>query len=77
MIFYDYSKLGDFRDRYNADEESRMNLPYGNIGYLNQLGDDKQLFENAKCQFNHELGDICVHRDITWHSAGNNFSGNP
>lgn len=73
-IFYDDSKLGDFRDRYNADEESRMNQPYGNIGYLNQLGDDKQLFENAKCQFNHELGDICVHRDITWHSAGNNFS---
>tara|TARA_B100001287_G_C22618388_1_gene498792 strand:+ start:396 stop:1163 length:768 start_codon:yes stop_codon:yes gene_type:complete len=73
-IFYDDAKLGDFRDRYNADEDSRINKPYGNIGFLNNLGDDKQLFENAKCQFNHQLGDICVHRDITWHSAGNNFS---
>ena len=72
-IFYDDNKLGDFRDRYMKDEDSRSNRPYGNIGYLNQLK-DVDLFKAAKCQYNHELGDICVHRDITWHSAGNNIS---
>ena len=72
-IFYDDNMLGDFRERYMDDEEGRSNRPYGNIGYLNQL-QDVELFKKAKCQYRHELGDICVHRDITWHSAGNNYS---
>lgn len=72
-VFYDDNKLEGFREKYMNDEESRVNRPYGNIGYLNEIADSK-LFNNARCQFQHELGDICIHRDITWHSAGNNLS---
>ena len=72
-VFYDDNKLKGFRDKYMNDEEGRSKRPYGNIGYLNELA-DIELFKNARCQFNHDIGDICIHRDITWHSAGNNIS---
>jgi len=72
-VFYDDNKLGNFRQKYMDDEEGRSKKPYGNIGYLDEI-QDSQLFKHARCHFNHDLGDICIHRDITWHSAGNNFS---
>ena len=61
------------RQKYMNDEEGRSKRPYGNIGFLNDISDTK-LFQKARCHFDHELGDICIHRDITWHSAGNNIS---
>lgn len=72
-VFYDDNLLGDFRQKYMNDEEGRSKRPYGNIGFLNDISDTK-LFQKARCRFNHELGDICIHRDITWHSGGNNIS---
>jgi hypothetical protein len=72
-VFYDDNLLGDFRQKYMNDEEGRSKKPYGNIGFLNDIPDTK-LFQKARCHVNHELGDICIHRDITWHSAGNNIS---
>jgi len=72
-VFYDDNKLHDFRQKYMDDEEGRSKRPYGNIGFLNDLH-DSTLFQSARCQFSHSVGDICVHRDITWHSAGNNIS---
>ena len=72
-VFYDDNKLKGFREKYMDDEKGRSERPYGNIGYLNDLA-DIELFNNARCQFKHNIGDICVHRDITWHSAGNNIS---
>ena len=72
-VFYDDNKLKGFREKYMDDEEGRSKRPYGNIGYLNELT-DIELFNKARCQFQHEIGDICIHRDITWHSAGNNIS---
>ena len=55
------------------DENGRSQRPYGNIGYLSDVT-EPELFNNARCQFPHDIGDICIHRDITWHSAGNNTS---
>ena len=72
-VFYDDSKLKDFRQKYMDDEKGRSQRPYGNIGYLSEVT-EPELFNNARCQFEHDIGDICIHRDITWHSAGNNIS---
>ena len=72
-VFYDDRLLGDFRDRYMNNVDDRVNRPYGNIGFLNEIK-EKELFNKARCQFNHDRGDVVLHRDITWHSAGNNLS---
>tara|TARA_B100000575_G_C23143606_1_gene666621 strand:+ start:17293 stop:18057 length:765 start_codon:yes stop_codon:yes gene_type:complete len=72
-VFYDDTKLKDFRQKYMDDENGRSQRPYGNIGYLSDVT-EPELFNNARCQFAHDVGDICIHRDITWHSAGNNTS---
>ena len=72
-VFYDDSKLKDFRQKYMDDENGRSQRPYGNIGYLSDVT-EPELFNKARCQFPHDVGDICIHRDITWHSAGNNTS---
>ena len=74
-IFYDDAKLGDFRQKYMDNEERRASRPYGNLGYLNEIP-DRDLFKNAQYNCGLKLGDIAIHRDITWHSAGNNVSNN-
>tara|TARA_A100001011_G_C14306035_1_gene843182 strand:+ start:2745 stop:3530 length:786 start_codon:yes stop_codon:yes gene_type:complete len=70
-IFYSDQYLKDFRKKYVP--KSMDNDRHGNIGYLNKLHYENQLiFEKARRQYNLNLTDITVHRDITFHAGGNN-----
>ena len=68
IIYYKESNLKEFRKHYNYE--------YGGvIGHLNSLKwEIKQIFLNAREQYEYKLGDISIHRDITFHNGGTNNS---
>lgn len=52
-------------------------MKYGNIGfYHDQNNKDKKILKKARCQYELSKGDITVHRDITLHSGGINYTEN-
>jgi hypothetical protein len=82
-IFYNNKYLKNFKRTYNPIEKPPMpgNISnkkiengYGVIGFLNDNIPYKNEFRTARVQNSLKLGDIQVHRDITFHSGGNNNS---
>lgn len=68
IIYYKEGMMKQFRKHYNYE--------YGGIiGHLNSLKwEIKQIFLNAREQYEYKLGDISIHRDITFHNGGTNNS---
>ena len=68
IIYYKEETMKQFREHYNYE--------YGGvIGHLNSLKwEIKQIFLNAREQYEYKLGDISIHRDITFHNGGTNNS---
>ena len=70
IIYYKESMIKEFRKFHNHNESYE-----GVIGHLNSLKwEIKQLFLNAREQYEYKLGDISIHRDITFHNGGTNNS---
>lgn len=72
-IFYSDHDLKNFRKTYRPkpmeDDKS------GNIGYLHNLRPHNKIqFQKARRQYQLNLSDIAVHRDITFHAGGNNHT---
>jgi len=71
IVFYKEPIMKEFRHNhiYNKEEEG------GIIGHLNSLKwDVKQIFLSAREQYEYKLGDISLHKDITFHNGGTNNS---
>ena len=82
-IFYNNKYLKNFKRTYKPMKTppKPKNIPnekiengYGVIGFLNDNIPYKDEFRTARVQNSLQLGDIQVHRDITFHSGGNNNS---
>jgi len=70
-IFYSEQYVKNFRKKYVPKPMSSDK--HGNIGYFNRLHYEKKIqFEKARRQYNLNLTDIAVHRDITFHAGGHN-----
>jgi len=70
-IFYKENSVKEFRKEhsYNKDDEDDGGI----IGKLNSLKwEIKQIFLSAREQYEYKLGDISIHRDITYHNGGTN-----
>jgi hypothetical protein len=75
IIFYKESRMKEFRKHHNydVDLDDDPGFEGGIIGHLNSLKWElKQLFLSARIQYEYELGDISIHRDITYHNGGTN-----
>jgi hypothetical protein len=73
IIYYKEQIMKEFRKfhKYNKDDHDDGGI----IGHLNSLKwDIKQIFLNAREQYEYKLGDISIHRDITFHNGGTNNS---
>ncbi len=67
-IFYKEDGMKEFRKEYDNDHDEK-----GIIGNLNSLKwEIKQVFLSAREQYEYKLGDISIHRDITYHNGGTN-----
>lgn len=82
-IFYNNKYLKKFKSTYKPMDTPPIpkNIPnekiengYGVIGFLNDNIPYKDEFRTARVQNSLQIGDIQVHRDITFHSGGNNNS---
>ena len=68
-IFYNEEKVG----KYRVNQESEGGGKEGNIGYIKEMDKEKRGdFEKARTQSELEEGDITIHRDMTYHSGGEN-----
>lgn len=73
IVFYKEPIMKEFRHNhiYNKDDEDEGGI----IGHLNSLKwDVKQIFLSAREQYEYKLGDISLHKDITFHNGGTNNS---
>lgn len=67
-IFYKEDGMKEFRKEYDNEQDEK-----GIIGNLNSLKwEIKQIFLSAREQYEYKLGDISIHRDITYHNGGTN-----
>tara|TARA_Y100000389_G_C17439604_1_gene507739 strand:+ start:1262 stop:2023 length:762 start_codon:yes stop_codon:yes gene_type:complete len=80
-IFYNNKYLKNFKRTYKPMEKppipnqnKKIENGYGVVGFLNDNIPYKDEFRTARVQKSLKLGDIQVHRDITFHSGGNNNS---
>jgi len=75
IIFYKETGMKEFR-KHNYNEivvPGDNSLGGGIIGHLNSLKWElKQVFLSARKQYEYGLGDISIHRDITYHNGGTN-----
>ena len=70
-IFYSEEDLKHFRNIY-VPKTDKIDK-HGNIGFLHKLHyQNKIQFEKARRQYDLNLTDITVHRDITFHAGGHN-----
>ena len=68
IIYYKEPNLKEFRKYHNYKDT-------GIIGHLNSLKwEKKQLFLNAREQYEYKLCDISIHKDMTFHNGGTNNS---
>tara|TARA_B100000575_G_scaffold81464_2_gene64093 strand:+ start:5108 stop:5881 length:774 start_codon:yes stop_codon:yes gene_type:complete len=73
IIYYKESMMKEFRKFHKYDENNENDG--GIIGHLNSLKwEIKQVFLNAREQYEYKFGDISIHRDITFHNGGTNNS---
>ena len=80
-IFYNNKYLKNFKRTYKPlktppipGQNKKIENGYGVIGFLGDNIPYKDEFRTARVQNSLKLGDIQVHRDITFHSGGNNNS---
>jgi hypothetical protein len=86
-IFYDEEEIKDYRKEDKNLNKKLPELPtgsfetsipskstsYGNIGFLkNLLPFWKKKFEKARSQYALKIGDVTLHRDLTYHCGGEN-----
>ncbi|RZD40950.1 MAG: hypothetical protein CXT73_05860 [Methanobacteriota archaeon] len=86
-IFYDEEEIKDYRKEDNKLKKGLPDLPkgsfetkipskstsYGNIGFLKDLIPYwKKKFEMGRKQYELKEGDVTIHKDITYHSGGEN-----
>ena len=80
-IFYSEKYVKELRKKKIFE----MNLPldyyvaekkkYGNIGFYHEQNiNDKKILKKARCQYELNKCDITIHRDITLHSGGTNYT---
>lgn len=73
IIFYKEPIMKEFRQHHNYNKDDHDDG--GIIGHLNSLKwDIKQIFLSAREQYEYKLGDISIHKDITFHNGGTNNS---
>ena len=71
LIFYKEPVMKEFRKQHSYDIDDQNDG--GIIGNLNSLKwEIKQIFLSARKQYEYELGDISIHKDITYHNGGTN-----
>ena len=82
-IFYNEEKIKDYRRNYEARHKKDLpvgafedNLPkeegFGSIGFYKDLCKGNKIWEEGREQYELELGDVTIHRDLTFHSGGEN-----
>jgi len=82
-IFYNEEKIKDYRRNYKAKSLPELpkgsfedNLPneegFGSIGFYKDLCKGNKIWEEGREQYELELGDVTIHRDLTFHSGGDN-----
>ncbi len=82
-IFYSEKYVKELRNKkifemklpsnYNIAEKKK----YGNIGFYHEQNEnDKKLLKKARCQYELKKCDLTVHKDITLHSGGYNYTDN-
>ena len=68
IIYYKEDGMKEFRKEYDNNKDEN-----GIIGKLNSLKwEIKQIFLSAREQYDYKLGDISIHRDITYNNGGTN-----
>lgn len=87
-IFYNEEKIKEYRHIYKAKSLPELpkgsfedSLPdeagFGSIGFYKDLSKENKIWEEGREQYKLELGDVTIHKELTFHSGGENKTDKP